>query len=466
MKYLIVWFALAVGAPGVAGAATYDWQQSPSAQFRMWIDDDQPVVYGFYVIWNESAGDTRVLAEREIIQQWARSFGFGIIGTQLPDPGYADTLLEAMAEFAAMSGHSEVAHAPVLCEGLSLGGYAAMEFAAEHPERTIAFLSGGSGRVDAPAQPGFEKVPGLFYLGDEDPDLENAVERTGEVMALRAAGAQVAYFIQWGAGHERGHADELGWKFLADAVSLRYPEGATPEDGPVELIDIPDDVGWLADQETWESPLTEVFAHADAAGLPDDYFWLPGRDAAFAYRGHATSTQRVAFTEPTDMVDWTVVDPGDPVDIAVSAGSLDGVAEVEVFDGSRSIAVLDSAPYRTTWTAQGIGAHALVAVATLGDGSKRSGYIAPVLVLGSAAPGGGGLDGGDRPDAGAGSEDGGPAGGGDQAGGGDAGCGCAASDPAAGPLGALLLFAALFSAMGGRSRGGARARSRRAPRRR
>ena len=449
MKAVLACAALAVVAPRAAAAATYDWELSPSEQFRMWIDDDQEVVYGFYVIWNESAGDTRVLAEREIIQQWARTFGFGIIGTQLPDPGYADTLLQAMDEFAAMSGHPEVANAPVLCEGLSLGGYSSMEFAAAHPERTIAFLSGGSGRVDAPRMPGFNQVPGLFYLGDEDPDLENALERIDEVMVLRAEGAQVAFFIQWGFGHERGYADELGWKLLADAVRLRYPEGASPASGPVELLDIPDDLGWLADQETWESDMTSVFAWDDATGSPEDVFWLPTRDAAFAYRGHATRDQAVSFTLPSDVVDWTVVDPGDEVDIAVSVGALE-VDTVEIFDGSRSIAVLDTAPYRTTWTAEGIGAHALVAVATLADRSQRSGYVAPVLVLGRAAPGGGGLDDGERPDGGpVGDGDGGPGGGGDDGedqGGG--GCGCRATGEGAGAP-AWLAFLALL--------GGARA---------
>ena len=55
----------------------------------------------------------------------------------------------------------------------------------------------------------------------------------------------------------------------------------------------------------------------------------PTRDAAFAYRGHATRDQAVRFTEPNDMVDWTVVDPGDTVDIAVAVGGLE-VVSVEV----------------------------------------------------------------------------------------------------------------------------------------
>lgn len=46
----------------------------------MWIDDDQEVVHGFYVVWDESTGDTRVLAERALVQDWVRTFGFGIIG--------------------------------------------------------------------------------------------------------------------------------------------------------------------------------------------------------------------------------------------------------------------------------------------------------------------------------------------------------------------------------------------------
>jgi hypothetical protein len=443
VKRILTGAAIAVAAlaPRGAGAATYDWQLSASEQFRMWIDDGQEVIYGFYVIWNESAGDTRVLAERENIQQWARTMGFGIIGTQLPDPGYADTLLQAMSEFAAMSGHPEIADAPVLCEGLSLGGYAAMEFAGAHPERTIAFLSGASGRLDAPTRPGFEEVPGLFYLGDEDPDLDNALDRIDQVMALRAAGAEVAYFIQWGFGHERGYADELGWKFLSDAVHLRYPEDASPQGGPVDLLTIPEDFGWLADHRTWEGDLMEIVPYADAAGDPRDLFWLPTRDAAYAYRGHATAEQPVAFTQPTDAVEWTVVDPGDTVPVAVSVGPLADVTSVEVFDGSRSIAVMGSAPYETTWTAEGIGAHALVAVATLGDGSQRSGYIAPVMVLGSARPGGGGLDGGERPDGGVGGSDGGPVGSGapgDEGG----GCGCRAGG-SGGLSGGLALLIAL-----------------------
>jgi MYXO-CTERM domain-containing protein len=138
-------------------------------------------------------------------------------------------------------------------------------------------------------------------------------------------------------------------------------------------------------------------------------------------------------------VDWTEVEPGDQVPIAVSVGGLD-VTSVEIFDGSSSIAVLDAPPFETTWTAEGIGAHALVAVATLADDTQRTGYVAPVLVLGTAAPGGGGLDNGESPDGGPTGSDGGPDNGGGGDGDPDGGCGCRTSQPGGWLLALLALW--------------------------
>jgi MYXO-CTERM domain-containing protein len=431
--------------PRAGDAATYDWAGRDDAEFRLWIPDDQEVIYGLYVIWNESGtpkGDTRELAERERIQTWARTFGFGIVGTSLPDPGYADHLIEALADLADMSGHPEIEHAPVLCEGISLGGYAAIEFATRYPERTIGYLGGAAGRMpDGTDAPGFARTPGLFYHGEDDPNIDSARERRDEFIALRQSGVQIAFWIQWQAGHERLHADEIGWKFLADAVRLRYPEGTSPLAGPVSLIDIPDDLGWLASHATWEDDITAIDRFGDFAGdALADAFWLPSRDTAFVYRAHATRNGPLRFIQPTDMVSWVIVEPGDPVPIEVSLGGLEGVTQVDVFDGSAPIAALTQAPYQTQWIAQGVGAHSLVAVATLGDGTQRTGTIAPVLVAGTARPGGGGLDGEGGPDGGPqGRDDGGGSGATGEGG----GCGCRTGGPGAAShlLPLLLAFA-------------------------
>ena len=72
-------------ASSSADAETWDYRLNDQVQFRMWLPDDQEVIWGIYLIFNESTGDTRVLAEREFIQRWARTMGFGIIGTQFSD---------------------------------------------------------------------------------------------------------------------------------------------------------------------------------------------------------------------------------------------------------------------------------------------------------------------------------------------------------------------------------------------
>jgi MYXO-CTERM domain-containing protein len=450
-----------------AAAETWDYQLSDQVQWRLWLPDDHDakVIWGIYLIFNESVGDTRVLADREFIQRWAQTLGFGIIGTQFSDgendTEHSDDTIEAMNVFAQMSGHPEIANAPVVCEGLSLGGHNAIKFATIHPERTIAYIGGGIGRLPPDtSSPDFARTPGFFYHGELDSDLEDALDIRDLFLPLRPSGVQVSFFAQWGAGHERLYAVDIGWKFAADVVYLRYPIDANPLDGPVELIDIPTESGWLADHQTWEEPITQIAPFADAATADDD-FWLPTRDVAYVYRAHATEDRPVSFvspivtpTTPDEDLMWTEVQPGDEVDIEISVGSLSSVEAVEVFDGSDSIAEMSSPPYRTSWTAEGVGAHSLVAVATLSDGSQRTGYVAPVLVLGTVEHPGGGLpggggdddggdDGGDDGDDDGDGDDGDDDGGAAERGDGDGGCGCRAGSGGAPSL-ALLVAGAVI----------------------
>ena len=79
---------------GTATAAVYD---DSTGQFRMWVPDDQEVVYGFYISYNSSGDDNRTLAARASWQQYAQTFGFGIIGTNITDTGDPGALFTAMA---------------------------------------------------------------------------------------------------------------------------------------------------------------------------------------------------------------------------------------------------------------------------------------------------------------------------------------------------------------------------------
>lgn len=453
-----------------ARAEIWDWESSPNYQFRMWIDDGQDVVYGFYVIFNESAGDTRDLATRERYVDWARTMGFGIIGTRFEAPDNSDedtqqsaTLLTALDNFAGMSGHPEVANAPLLVDGLSLGGHNAIKFAAIYPERTIGYLGGGARRMpEEISNPDLARVPGLFYHGEFDTEIDDANARRDEFLTMRAAGHEAAFFVQWGFGHERGHANRMGWKILSDMVSLRYPSDQSPLDGPITLREIPIEDGWLANPDSWTDGITATEPYEGATQVGSK-FWLPTRDAAYVYLAHATRDSALTFLSPAGPEQYESVEPGTSVDIEISTGDLGDVAMVEVFDGSQSIAQMTAPPYTATWTAEGIGMHALVAIATLGNGTQRTGNSAPLMVLGTTRPGGGSSgDGGDdgstgdtgddgtgddgdgsddgTGDDGDGSDDNGADGmGGDRS---DGGCGCrAGQDGETSPIGGLVLAA-------------------------
>jgi hypothetical protein len=448
-----------------ADAAVYNWYEDPNYEFGMWIDDGQEVVYGLYVIFNESAGDTRDLIERDRYVDWARSMGFGIVGTRFEAPDgsdadtqQSDTLIRALDAFAEMSGHPEIANAPLLVDGLSLGGHNSMKFAALYPERTIGYLGGGAGRLptELSNNPAVARVPGLIYRGENDSDIDDALEQSAQFLELRQDGVEVGFWVQWGFGHERGHADRIGWKILSDMVYLRYPLSQSPVDGPVDLIDIPLEQGWLADAGTWESPMTAIEPYSDAlVASRGQKFWLLSKDVAFVYRSLATRDEALTFTQPGAPENYPSVQPGDDVPLEISVGDLSDVTMVEVFDGAQPIAQLTAPPYTGSWTAEGVGMHALVAVATLGDGTRRTGLAAPVMVLGTIDHPGGGSpdpggddDDGDSTDGGSdddGDDDGGDgdngADGADGGGGSDGGCGCRATSPAqgAGPLGLALL---------------------------
>jgi dienelactone hydrolase len=434
---------------GPAEAATYDWDKDADHRFRMWIDDDQPVVYGFYVVYNSSGEDARIQAERQVHQYFARSFGFGLIGTDITNPGDPGALIEAVAAFAQMSGHPEIANAVFVVEGASLGGYLAMEAAAAFPLRTVAYLSGASTQlVNVDGNAAFYRVPGLFYMGSED-EASSSAAREAALRALRADGAQIGFWMQWGFGHGVFWGTRVGWNFLEDAVLLRYPSDQSPVDGTVELIDIPDDYGWLADPETWDSTLTEVYPYGDYPGDPSTGFWLPTNDMAYIYRPHATMDAPLSFVVPQDPSYTLVAQIDDVEDLEVDPGSFGGVVSVEFFNGATSLGVDTSPPYTAQWTVTEPGAHAIHAVATNGSGDRAGGFIAAYVVPGDGVPGGGGLeDPSNRPDAGpAAGGDGGPVNPGQDAGidEGEAG-GCCQSSQGS-PTSSLVLLALVAVAL-------------------
>jgi hypothetical protein len=454
----VVAVALALALAGLArsaAAATYNWSAATSVDYRCWVPDDRNVINGIYIDFNASNTDARTEADSADAQAFARSLGFAVVGTyynDANDTGHAADTVMALSQFATMSGHPELNNAPVIAAGASLGGYNAMQFAAAYPARTIAFASvSNNTMVDTTGNDAFLHVPGILQAGTQETWIST---RPAEVMALRNRGARVAFYWGWGFPHGYGWDPSMGWNFLSDVTRRRYPAGADTRQGPVTLIDLPEESGWLADASgltlangamtpATPVPFTRIAPHASFGGDPLAAFWLPSPDLAYLYRGLSSYEHPVSYAAPfpnpytatgysnPPFNGWIHKNPGDSLDIVVT---LDGQApaSVELFDGSASLGVLTASPYKFTWTASGIGVHGFTVVATYADASQRSGAIAPVLVLGAPPDGSPGVvhspDGGVPADA-----DGGVV----LPGNGDGGTGGTSRDGGSGPGGGL-----------------------------
>jgi pimeloyl-ACP methyl ester carboxylesterase len=396
-----------------AEGRVFNWSARTGVDFRAWVPAGRTVVNGVYVNFNCSGCDSRGEADDSTAQEFARTLGFAIVGTrfsQSNETGHSADLLAALQHFAAMSGHPEIAHAPVAAMGASLGGYNAMQFAVDYPDRTLAYVSTCSSRlVDSAGSPGFVKVPGLYAAGS----LETWVhDRPAEIQQLRRRGALVSFYWGWEFGHGYVWDPALGWNFLSDVVRKRYPSGQDPRNGPIQLVDLSADSGWLADPSGLDlgtdphnttpvtpAPFTRIQRYADYAGDRDSAMWLPSAGLAYMYRGLSSWEHpvwyptgfpyvwnRTTYVSPPLSSGWTLPKRGETVRVVAN---IDGQAPTSVrfYDGAKLLATRTSPPYQYDWSANKIGIHAFTIVARYADGRERSGAIAPVLVRGAPAEG-------------------------------------------------------------------------------
>ncbi len=391
-------------ATSTGQAAKYDVTVDANVSYRMWVPDNVSTVRGVLIHMNGSGDDDRTTVDDP---SWYESFvspmDFAYIGSFYQAPGSPDAVLTALSKFATMSNHPELANAPLLVEGISLGGYNAVAFAMEHPERTIGYVNAAT-RSFPPFKDGAKKTPGLHMIGSDDTGHVDPF--VAGVTQMRAQGHQVAYFEQWGVAHKWGQGLWVGRNFLAACYVLRYPAGGSPTAAPVTLTDVDDGTGWLLDKATYDTPFAAIVAASGASNALTK-FWAPSNDLASMIRGHATHQKPVSFVNEATSV-WGPVEVGlgdsVPLNVAVD-GAFPGVTKVQLYDGATLIKELTQAPYVTMWQASRAGTHGIVAVAVDGTGAQRTGFVLPVVVAGKAESGG---RGGNGKDAGAAPADGGP----------------------------------------------------------
>ena len=272
-------------------------------------------------------GDSRNMTRDMNMRQFAARIDFAIIGlSNFPgDEIYStggEIFIEALNDMAEMGVHPELANIPFIFLGSSNGGATAYGFANYIPERTICFTTNVMSRF-IPKTPTSEalKVPAIMVVGPFDPLVKIGPEYIRTVIeTTRKKGSRWSWIAEQGKGHEDGHIMDVFMTFYKNSIQLRYPDKVSAKKQKINLIEIPETEGWLADHHSWESGITSITPYRDYKGDKTKASWLIDKDMAFLYRGLATYNKPITLgiknverTYNANFNPYTMFDVGGPV---------------------------------------------------------------------------------------------------------------------------------------------------------
>jgi len=338
----------------------YDFRDSAGIKMiKMWIPPNTETIRGVFISGHGGGGgDSRNFARDENIRAFAMRLGFAVAGLH-NFPGRrvytegAPVFFHALNEFAKIGDHPEIANLPFVIYGSSNGGATTYGFVNYAPERAICFVAnvsaGGNPRI--PVDEALT-VPGVFIIGKFDALIgQRGIDRTDELLKYaRPKGALWCWALEL-KGHEDGASFDIYMKLVEQAVAARYPENGNPKKGPVKLIQIKEESGWLVDHESWGSGLTYVDSYQDYKGDKQTAGWVLNKDMAYVYRSLATHHNPLSVkvrefdrtynphTDPGTMfsLGGPVANPGDQITITCDTEDFPEWENIEFFNGSVKI---------------------------------------------------------------------------------------------------------------------------------
>ncbi len=193
-----------------------------------------------------------------------------------------NSLFAAMVEFANLSGHPELANAPVLMFGLGAGtSPEGSGLASRVPQRVIGVLERVPVSVPILTTPETLAVPTFVMLSELDEVVDNSsVQAT--FAGNRSRGGLWALAVEPGIVHAGAtvlaNGANVGW--IAAALAARLP--TTPGD---PLVALDEQSGWLGDQATFE-----IASWANYTGDPTTASWLLSQTVANTWKTLVTSS--------------------------------------------------------------------------------------------------------------------------------------------------------------------------------
>ncbi len=219
--------------------------------FSLWIPGGVECVRGLVVISGHGSG-TALYSNKEL-REIARELRLGLfkfIGNPVQRGFWPKSLLyEKLKYFAGKSGHPELENAPLFLYGHSNGtGFSAI-FPATEGERVWAWVSMRPGITFQVYQPGAARVPGMVMFGEDDHFLArpSKAENLAVVELMRKKhGALWHSVVEPKTGHGPGEKTwPLVFSFLRHSFAARVPPDCDPRRGPVKLLQLKPEQGYL-----------------------------------------------------------------------------------------------------------------------------------------------------------------------------------------------------------------------------
>lgn len=201
-----------------------------------------------------------------------------------PRHGSEKTFLRALSEFAATSGHPEIATVPWALWGHSGGGIWADVMASLHPDRVIAIWMRSGSAIMFRTKSEFPQpvVPAAVYaipsMGNPGVKEKNNLPWIGTLNTFkeyRAKGAPIGFAPDPRTGHECGDSRYLAIPFMDACLAMRLPDKKSKNQA---LKPVDQSKGWLATVLS-----DEAVPAADYKGNPNEAVWLPNEAVAKAW---------------------------------------------------------------------------------------------------------------------------------------------------------------------------------------
>lgn len=156
--------------------------------------------------------------------------------------------------------------------------------------------------------------------------------------------------------------------FYDRVIQARYPKGTDPSSGPVKLLALAEKNSWIGDQTIWKNPAAKI-----APGSDPKLCWLPDSYTAAVWQAFVAYQPPLKIASPGGMGDgqpFAVLPEGKPIAVKMEVKSGFQAKHIEIFSGDRPLAKVATDSLTTTIPKAERGIHALIAVATLPDGSR------------------------------------------------------------------------------------------------